>query len=457
MWYARLSRRDFIEACVGSLDSIGDRLERVETINPSEDESSVHAYWDSSPSVVYSLPNLIVVSDSDVKDLLIAASSIPNVASPLTAFCRILTRGEARSYFADPSLGLTNDVLPVVSALAMAEAVLHSEGRIALGQLTPAMCKRTLSYAWGRALAAQVSGEALQILPSRWIATHNLINSHNTAETVHRTIGAILSTLSTATQLSLGIPPSTKAGVMADALHRRDRTGQEAAWRDLSSVLGSTISLEQLASGTREERGSFLQHALRAAADLDSNADESVAIASAFIATQVAPGSLEHHELLRIAARPSVLAWYTLFAAIQAPNEILSGHNGLGFRILRDIARVEAHLSRPSADLAFIELKALERVGIESVARKLGHVGEVEVELIPFVTSSFTYHSKSAKGRLEGQQLPLEADQHDAAKSSRSGKMRMAQLLAALTDLVRELPDDNEHDTPGPYRKARKK
>ena len=68
----------------------------------------------------------------------------------------------------------------------------------------------------------------------------------------------------------------------------------------------------------------------------------------------------------------------------------MTGLPGVGQRVLRELAAISDPVSRPSADIAFTELRVLERVGIETMALRFGHVGEVEVELVPGVTSSFT-------------------------------------------------------------------
>jgi hypothetical protein len=268
--------------------------------------------------------------------------------------------------------------------------------------------------------------------------------------------------------------------------------------------LDHQVSLESLAAGTREERGTYLQQALRTASA--GNLCDEVAAACAFLATQIAPGSLEHLEVLRGTGSAAVVLWYAMYAALQSPNEILSTQNGVGHRVLRDIAREEKRMSRPSADIAYSELKALERLGLESMARKFGHVGEVEVELVPFVTSSFSYHPKGTRPRSDsefkaqehlggegvarklghigmvqaelvpfmttgfiysngtqtkfdrhGQQLTLETEGYGTQRFEGSPKAIMVQMLSVLTQLALELPDIEDNATPPGQRKSRKR
>ena len=112
-------------------------------------------------------------------------------------------------------------------------------------------------------------------------------------------------------------------------------------------------------------------------------------------------------------------------------------------RVLRDISAVEGHLGRPRADLAFSELKALERVGIDALGRKFGHLGEVEVELIPLVTSSFSVHSRSSKARNDkAQQLPLEAEARPYGKDL-TARAKLREVIADLSELLLEMPESN--------------
>ncbi|GLC95340.1 hypothetical protein Tamer19_47490 [Cupriavidus sp. TA19] len=259
--------------------------------------------------------------------------------------------------------------------------------------------------------------------------------------------------LNAITQIALGRPPEGPASKMAATLLSDDEVSQENAWGQLAAFIETPVTLKAIRAANREERASLLQHALRKSTLL---VDESRAAACAFIATQVAPGSLEHLELLRNAADPSVSAWYSLYAALQSPKEILSGQGGFGVRLLRDMARAEGHIDRPSADLAYRELKALERIGIDAVSRRLGHVGEIEVELLPFVTSSFTYQAKAGRPRVEQHQLSFEADQPTLpAAAEISTKARISQLLSNLSALVQELPDPNSE--PSTLRRGRRR
>lgn len=453
MWHAQLTHRELIELFLGAPGFELGRVNSIDHLAYTETTDTVSAYWADQPTRYWTLPDLIIVPESGMQAMLTSVCAIPQAPSPITAICHILTAREARSYFGSRPT-MKPDILPIVTTLAIAEALALSDGRITLRQVTPAICKRTMSYAWGRALASQAPAEFLRELPGRWLEAYASISGQHPSAAIERTFHSVVTALEIATNLSLGNHPSSDGAAMAEALYKNNR--RDAAWAVLGKTLGGDVSLDRLAASTREERGAYLQQALRASINSDSKSEETLSATAAFIATQVGPGSLEHLELLYRSRGPSVLFWYALFASLQAPGAIMTGQNGLGIRVMRDISRIDTLLSRPSGDLAFQELKILERTGLETIARKLSHAGEVEIELIPLVTASFTYQSRAHRGRDEESQLPLMDDNY-APEPARSIKSKLTEQLAALTELVRTLPDGTSSHALGSYRKGRKK
>lgn len=457
MWHIQFTRRDFIEFWLGSNKNIENKAQKVTGFSTSiAGSAEVHAYWQLEPSASYMFPNLLIVGDDDISDLFTTINSSPQAPAPVSAFCRVLTAKEAENYFVSPPMDLSENILSAVVSLSMAEAVLHSEGKISWRQLSPAACKRTLSYAWGKALAARAPAESFQKLPSRWTDTYSRINSQSVIESVRRTIAGAIGPLSAYAKLAIGLPPLDQAGGLAYALQQKDKKAIGTYWKQVCKVFDSQISLDELSKSTREERAAYLQQALRLAKNSDT--DEFAASACAFIATQVAPGSLEHLDLLRQSGNPSVVFWYALYAALQAPNEIMSAQSGLGYRVYRDIARTEEHLSEPSADISFDELKAIERSGIDSFSKKFGHTNEVEVELIPLVTSSFTYYSKHYKNsRYDSSQQALPESEAYSPPRYTSPKNQIEHVISQLLQISRDIPDGDEYRSPGSYRRATKK
>ena len=457
MWYTQFSKREFLEFWIGLSKTIRGKLQRVSELTFVQSNSSViHAYWQNEPSDTYHFPSILVIPDADSKDLFAAVNASPQALAPLSAFCRVYSYSEAENYFTAPPSELVCNLLPAIVSLSMAEAIIHSEGKLTWRAMSPAACKRTLSYAWGKALAAGVPTIAIEKLPSRWLDTYSLINSQGVFEPVRHVISNMISTLNVYAQIASGLPTNSKAGDLAGAIFKRDKFLINECWKSISKESGVEFSLNELSSSTREERAGYLQLALRQASK--SRNDELAFVASAFIATQVAPGSLEHLDLLRVTGNPSIVFWYALFAALQSPNEIMSGQGGLGYRIHRDIAKTEEYTSEPLADVAFNELKAMERSGMEGFARKFGHTNEIEVELIPSVTSSFTFYSKNSKS-LRNDPLPSLFSENELGHVSKlnPAKTQLEQVIFTLMNIVRDLPDDDKAYPPAPSRKTTKK
>lgn len=457
MFSAQLSRREAIEVFLGSLESVSGRLKSSSVVHP-ESNSGIVAYWDSEPSAGDSIPLLIVASSQELNELLVAISASPQAPNPISAFCRFMTIGEARAYFSSDSLDLGFKLFPVFVAMAMAEALLLGEGKLGLRQLSPAICKRTFSFAWGRALAARVPSEVIENFPSRWLEAYGLVHSNAARSAIEHIIGHVVHVLTVGTKVGLGIRAESSYEALAAALSSGNRSLLGDAWMSFRHPFERIVSLDELSTATREERGAYLQELIRSQSRVTSDSEmEVLAAASAFVATQVAPGSFEHAELLRDSSRPDILVWYALFSALQSPRNIIDFQNGLGRRVLRDILRVEEQMSRPSADIALVELAAIARIGTDALSRRLGHLGEIEIELAPHVSSSFTFQTRTDRSRPSIQPAGFDQEQLFTSDKRKSVRERLEQMAAALSQLALEVKDeDGSSNAPSSKRHRRR-
>ena len=441
MWSAQVNRREFFEIYLGSTKLIENRVRAVSQINV-DSGSELALIWDSSPLERFGLPSLVIVADGDIKALLSAVKAAPQAPSPITALSRVITREEAKQHFDSDTLLLNERVFPAIAALILVEGVLHGDGRLGLKQLTPLICKRTLAYAWGRAMGARVSAESFLELPVRWLDVYSMLNAPPALNIAQRTVASIVGGLGLLAQLAIGIRPNEPPGALAFELLNGDKDGQERAWQSLAARLSRPVSIEAIQSMAREERGLQLQEALRALTSVDSLTElEEMTAACAFLATRVAPGSLEHLEVLKSAARPGLLVWYALYAALQHPKEILSLHSGLGFRLIRDLLRSEEKLAPPIADISYLEFKIVARAGLEAMAGRIGHASELQVELIPYVSTSFTFQLRNRSRGDEGQQS-FDMEPSELAVSPRARAVRLASELAQLAKDLPDYPDE---------------
>ncbi|POR65216.1 hypothetical protein [Pseudomonas syringae] len=444
MWHLKFSKRDFVEFWLGSNKKILDKARRSSFAQTIADDDVVSAYWAQEPSADYFFPSVIVASEGVLTFISMAINASPTAPTPISAFSRMVLSSDAESYFLKSQMKLTDCSIAAIVAISMAEATMHSDGRLGVKQLSSAACKRTLAYAWGNAVTAQTREQNFDEIIARWSETYGMINAQSPSEGLRSIISAEVGVLSTYAQLSYGLPSSSDAANLAYVLNSKSKGSLEDYWRRLSTSLRFDISLEALSQSTREERGTYLQEALSLASSSPRN--ETLAAICAFIATQVAPGSLEHMELLKHSANPEVVFWYALYAGLQSPNEIMAGLGGLGFRIYRDIASIEDRLSPPTSDICYEELKALERSGIASLSKKFGQVGVVEVELLPMVKASFSYGLKQPPmSRYDtGYQGGAERDRYQSTGLSQANKLKLEQAIDILSQLADSSPDGGD-------------
>ncbi|UVL70094.1 hypothetical protein [Pseudomonas protegens] len=447
MWHLKFSKRDFVEFWLGSNKKILNKARRssfAQTI--ADDDDVVNAFWAQEPSTDYFFPSVIVASESVLIFISMAINASPTAPTPISAFSRMVLSSDAETYFLKSQIKLSDCSIAAIVAVSMAEATMHSDGRLGVRQLSSAACKRTLAYAWGKAVTAQIHDRNFDVIIARWHETYGMINALSPSEGLRTIISAEAGVLNAYAQLSYGLPPSSEAASLAYVLNSnsKNKGSLEDYWRRLSKSLGFDISLEALSQSTREERGMYLQEALNLASSSPRN--ETLAAVCAFIATQVAPGSLEHMELLKNSATPEVVFWYALYAGLQSPNEIMAGLGGLGFRIYRDIASVEERLSPPTSDICYEELKALERSGIASLSKKFGQVGVVEVEILPMVKASFSYGLRQpATSRQDtGYQGGEERDRYQTSGLSQANKLKLEHAINILSQLAESSPDGGD-------------
>lgn len=451
MWSALFNRREFFELYLGSTKLIANRVKEKSQVDVDSAEG-ITLIWEHNPVENFALPSLVIVGDGDVLGLLSAVVAAPQAPSPITALTRVISGREAQQHFDSDFLPLNEGVFPAFAALIFIESVIHGDGRLGVKQLTPLICKRTLTYAWGKGIGARVAAESFLDLPERWLDVYSLLNARQAADTAHRTIDSVIGSLSLLSQLAIGMRPESPAGGLAFELLTGGRESQELAWKRLAECLPRPVAIERLQLLTREERGTYLQEALKTLTSVQARTEgEDIAAACAFLATRLAPGSLEHLDVLKDAGRPELLAWYAMYAALQHPKEIMSLNGGLGFRVLRDLRRVDEKLSAPSADISHSELKIIARAGLEAMAAKIGHASELQVELVPYVVTSFTFQLKNRPRWGEGQQS-LDMDSVDTHISPRA---RLAKFAAELANIARDFPDYS--DDSAAVRKSRRK
>ncbi|RWI92120.1 MAG: hypothetical protein EOR21_19545 [Mesorhizobium sp.] len=407
---ASLGKREFLETIAG-----GPSAESITAVSEFSSkrfhgpQGRIATFWRDHPEDHHSFPILAVVEKSQIRDLLAALNSSPKALSPFTAFCRIVDYGQAEAYLNRVGSPRSDALINAVGLLSLVEVQLLSEGQIKARQVSPAAAKRTMSFVWGRGLASGLSLMELEELTSRWLEAYSLCNSLNANENNTPSVHYALPVLTTVCGLIENELPFRPIQRLIAAIINSDGQAKDSAWRESSGDFAMNISLQTIESASREERGAYLQRMFREEHRLGGSEQGA---AQGFLATQVAPGSLEHLDIVLSQGGPEAAFWYVLFAALQKPHAILNAFGGLGRRIARDVRDCETIEQSPRADMGLDELRLLARANSDGLLSKVGHSNEIEIELLPGVSATFRFgRSAAAKaGSIEQRALRVRND-----------------------------------------------
>lgn len=447
MWNLSLTRKDFIDLWLsGNRKALGMASEHP--IGNELDSELINLQWESRPSADFYFPDRIIANDDNLKYIFTALNSSPTAPTPVSAYTRAFSFKEHSTYSLKwrgahtPKLDIPPTSLAPFVAMAMAECALLAEDRSSWKQIGLAGCVKTLSFTWGKAVNSGLSTVIKDELPNRWFQTYLTVSNTAPTEILRRTVSASTGALNTYLKLTKGLHPTGYPEAIADALFKKDKKLISLIWTELTRRYGFEISLENLMMATREERASYLQQALKYS--LSPEGSDSVSALCAFIATQVAPGSLEHLDLLRNSGNPEIVFWYAMYAALISPDEILSSLGGIGYRLHKLMAALESHDEPTTADVSYTELKVLERSGLEVFFKKTSTSRELQVELLPYVIASFDYSSahqldmRHEKGRRDY----IELEYRQASRLNHEYKARVEQAISLLSGIMNDTPEN---------------
>jgi hypothetical protein len=403
MWMASLGKREFLETIAGgpSADTIAAASEFSGKCALRGIQGRIATIWRNPPGDGHSLPILAVAQESQIRDLLAALNARPKAVSPFTAFCRIIDYHQAEVYLDRTVSHRSTAFVEAVGLLSMVEAQLLSEGQIKARRVSPAAARRTLSFVWGRGIASGLSLMELETLTGRWLEAYELCNALNSSEINMPSVEYVLPVLTTVCGLLENELPFKPIDRLIAAIMNSDARAMDSAWREASDYFSINVSLQSIESAPREERGAYLQRLFKG--DHRPGISDQGA-AQGFLATQVAPGSLEHLDIVLGQGGPEAAFWYVLFAALQKPHAILNAFGGLGWRIARDVRDCETLDRSPRADIALDELRLLARANTDDLMSKVGHSNEIEIELLPGISAAFRFsRSAAAKAGLSQQ------------------------------------------------------
>lgn len=456
MWRAELLRRELLEVLFTGKPLIVPEIENeCLFIEIPELHRKSLAFWKTDPARESALPSVVVVQDDEITDFFASMNASISGPSPISAFCRVLGSSEAKSYSRVRHTEPVKEVLNGLISLSFAEATTYAEGKIQAPDLTPAICKRTLSYGWAKALISGVPLEHLDKFVSSWLEAASLTSSATRVDVIRRQTTTLVEILRLAGTLFYNAYVSTGVASLCEGLIEHDTPLMEHSWIKLTRDWRERISLFEFEKLTREERSGFFLHALE---ELKSDATLSgyAPAACGFLATQISPGSFEHLPFLS-SVNDRVAFWYSFMTGLQTPRGILGFRGGLGSRILRDANQQENFIDGPIGDISLNELRILARGGLESLAKRLSHSNEIQVEVVPLVTCTFRFQlSQNRQHNLfEGQPEPVEK-KNTTSQIMQTESLR--KIIAMTNELANSLGIDlNANGTKTPSKRTRKK
>lgn len=455
MWKALVRRRDFLELILA-----GKRLKAMQVNDMFEREllplgaEEILVFWQNDPSISDEMPVAVVVHEDKVFELLAIVNSSPNLPAPFTAFCRVLSIKEMEAY-SESYKPIRANVINGLVGVAISEAIIYSGTIDKIVEINPAACKRTLTYAWASAIVS-CPKSILDRVVENWFQVQRLVNPYARFENMSMIRSATHTIFTLAAEIYHGFPPSNALGAFCSEIVELGEPSEET-WNELAGHLPSVLKIETLKAATREDRALYYQQALSYVykSKTSSTSDSDVAIC-AFIATRIAPGSFEHMRILASEADPRLMLWYGFFAALQRNSSALRSISGLGLRIRRDLFNKCLMSDAPIADIAFNELKIVEKIGVDSLVRKLGHSNEINVEICPLLTCAFRYNVKMQKQydyhdvQQRQQEMPMIVE-----KITTQQKIEMVRML--LSEISNEIPSERSERTARPKASRSKK
>jgi hypothetical protein len=413
LYWRIIDRRDF-----GALLSIDSNprfaLEPVDTIDallfnwPPLKQEAV-AIWREQPREFNSLPTLLVCSDEAEDDWAAWITTYAGRIRPFTAFIRLINQSEFRQYARQHDASLLPRMIWPMAGLVLGEVLAASRlPDKALETLPANAFESTLAFAMVRALTLYPKYQ-------RW---EKLLRDWEFAREATRQPKRSIDGIAVAKIFALIIEASRLGEI--ERAWQSDNTELLYACREamesstssflhLPSVPGFERAQETM-RGPREDRVIAFSEFLRNMVGHLPTGQEMSAFALGYLASRIAPGTIQHALVLEPVANkyPSAVLWYGFFAGLGSNDPSRAKVATLGLPasarwVARDLLRPEALLDAPTCDVAISELRALSHSGSDPLAGLIRtSLATANIELAPGV---WTIVNTSQKTSPEEQRL----------------------------------------------------
>ncbi len=396
MWTTSVSRNDFPELVKGA-KGLRQRATYVSDWQSFFERDQAALVWsDDSPTDIAVLPQVIVASPEVANDLFAWLGTYAPSYRPLTAFAHVIDHDVARQIDPKhtPSLGALEGACV---ATILCEVLPHANGDEVFGTAL-----ESCGFVIARALSVGYAGVLKDRLRNFWYILHGQpVPPH--CEEVWSVITHLTKNSSSSWlpgMYTVGDTTPTARIVEYVSLLRDGRTIPD-------DVLLQSIAVDQrqhlpeslgLMEGPREQRVAAFEHVSGSLMQGDSRTIMSRAFVLGYLASRIAPGTLEHLSLLRALENrlPGVMLWYGLCAGLSGGTELVQRLGSVGNRILRELRRRESLFDPPRCDVAISELTVLKRSSEPTAISGLASAGRLIVELLPGVNATVRIGKRAA-------------------------------------------------------------
>ncbi len=361
---------------------------------------AIEVLW-SKDSNVDSMPSVCIVKKENMRDFLAWAATYLPSASPLTAFCRVVTPEVFDSLPRKMNLPPTmRDQEGGVVGVILAEALSYFDGRDDSTRLSLAACARTFSHAMARAMLLGYEWPLVQRAGVAWQELREVTGqtatstSTNDLQTCWRVIYSLYSE-DQGRDAQLDKDLKVILSACEDIRQRSDISSD--IWQSLTRDLSPFAELRGLMTGPREDRVVVVEKVLSTFPTQNLLRDQRITFVIGYLASRISPGTLDHYGLLRSKVPMSSLAliWYGLCSGLASRGDLRDA-SGLSLRLFRDLQRPSSIEERPDCDISIDELKVLMSAVTRESGIKPGNPNTLEVELIPLVKSTVRWSASRA-------------------------------------------------------------
>jgi hypothetical protein len=446
MWVKTTNRRELIDILQARiLEDSGGLFSRYEfsavsSLSPPHRTGDLILVWQDDPREMLTLPNLIV-ADGDERDLLAWALTYLNTLTPLTAYIRVSNFENAEQAFKFQPTPNLHRLENACAGLILGETATYLEGQRDLNQVPARACTGTYSFVMARALALGAVTMESDTVSNGWFEARELTRQTSvplTKDALHSPWYVLLGLESGAWKSDVRDQvPSSVLDAILDLYLKGEIDNRQ--WRSLESEVPGVGDLGKVMRGPREDRVLVLEDLVRHFRSRPEAASLSIAFVLGYLASQIAPGTLDHLQLVSpyVHIFPGILLWYGFCAGLHRRSNVASYAGGLGRRAIREVLRREALLDRPTCDLSLAELRVINAKQKAIFDFRTGSNTQLEVEIAPCITATLRWPPRTESPeqlfppRLDVDALDsIQFDLDDTSERLQEISLRLSRLTA---------------------------